>query len=189
MRRLLFPLLFAPLIAASAPATPQASPLDEALRQARAEQTSAEAETARLEKIAGEARGEAQRLRAQQAAAAEAIEAAEARITASDAQYRLAAAYVAAHRARIAAEQRPASSLLAGLAVMGQRPPLLTLADRGGVDEFVKVSVLLDSTLPVIRRRTRALSAQLAEGQRLEKVALAARAELVRSREALGERR
>ena len=29
--------------------------------------------------------------------------------------------------------------------------------------------MLLDSTLPVIRRRTRALSAQLAEGQRLEK--------------------
>ena len=189
MRRLSISLLFAPLIAASAPATPPASPLDDALRQARAEQASAEAETARLEKIAAEARGEAQRLRAQQAAAAEAIEAAEARITASDTEYRLAAAYVAAHRARIAEEQRPVSSLLAGLAVMGQRPPLLTLADRGGVDEFVKVSVLLDSTLPVIRRRTRALSAQLAEGQRLEKVALAARAELVRSREALGERR
>ena len=157
--------------------------------QARAEQAAAEAETARLEKIAGAARGEAGRLRAQQAAAAQAIEAAEARITAADAQFRLAAAYVAAHRARIAEEQRPVSSLLAGLAVMGQRPPLLTLADRGGVDEFVKVSVLLDSTLPVIRARTRALSAQLAEGQRLENVALAARAELVRSRQALAERR
>ena len=189
MKRLALPLLLAPLIAASAPAPPQAAPLDAALRGARAEQAAAEAETGRLEKIASAARDEAGRLRAQQAAAAQAIEAAEARITAADAQYRLAAAYVGAHRVRIAEEQRPVSLLLAGLAVMGQRPPLLTLADRGGVDEFVKVSVLLDSTLPVIRARTRALSAQLAEGQRLERATLGARAELLRSRQALAERR
>ena len=189
MRRFALPLLVAPLLAASAPALPQGRSLDDALRQARAEQASAEAETARLENVAEQARGEAQRLQAQQAAAVQAIEAAEARITASDAQYRLAAAYVAAHRARIGQEQRPVASLLAGLAVMGRRPPLLSLADRGGVDELVKVSVLLDSTLPVIRSRTRALSAQLADGPRHEADALRARAELVRSRQALADRR
>ena len=171
------------------PTRPEAQPLDAALRQARAEQASAQAETERLERVAAAARGEAQRLRAQQAAAVQAIEAAEARITAADAQYRLTAAYVAAHRMRIAEEQRPVASLLAGLAVMGQRPPLLALADRGGIDEFVKVSVLLDTTLPVIRGRTRALSAQLAEGQRLEAAALGARAEWVQSRHALADRR
>jgi septal ring factor EnvC (AmiA/AmiB activator) len=187
--RLAILLLIAPLLAASAASQPPAEPLDSALRQARAEQSAAEAETARLERIAAAARGEAERLHAQQAAALQAIEAAEARITAADTQYRLAAAYVAAHRDRIAEEQRPASSLLAGLVLMGRRPPLLTLADRGGVDEFVKVSVLLDSTLPVIRGRTRALSAQLAEGQRLQNSALAARGELVRSRQALAQRR
>ena len=182
-------LLLIPLLgAAPAPQSPTQS-LDAALRQARAEQASAEAETARLEKVAAKARGEAQRLRAQQAAAVQGIEAAEARITAADAQYRLAAAFVAAYRARIAEEQKPVSSLLAGLALMGQRPPLLTLADRGGADEFVKVSVLLDSTLPVIRNRTRALSAQLAEGQRLEQAALKARGELVDSRQELASRR
>ena len=189
MRKAALLLLFSPLLGASAAPLSATQSLDAALRQAQAEQASAEAETARLEKIAAGARDEAQRLRAQQAAVVQGIEAAEARITAADAQYRLAATYVAAHRARIAEEQKPVSSLLAGLALMGKRPPLLTVADRGSADEFVKVSVLLDSTLPVIRKRTQALSAQLAEGKRLEEAALKARGELVRSRQALGARR
>ena len=189
MRRFAVALLLTPLLAASAPAQPDTQPLDPALRQARAEQASAETETARLEKAAESARNEADRLRAQEAAAAQAIEAAEARITAADVQFRLAAADVAAQRARLAEQQRPVSSLLAGLGVMARRPPLLALADGGGSDDFVKVSVLLDSTLPVIRQRTRALSGQLNEAQRLEAAALAARAELVRSREQLTFRR
>jgi septal ring factor EnvC (AmiA/AmiB activator) len=189
MRKPALVLILIPLLGASpAPPSPAQS-LGAALRQAQAEQAAAETETARLERVAAAARDEAQRLRAQQAAAVQGIEAAEARITAADAQYRLAAAYVAAHRARIAEEQKPVSSLLAGLALMGQQPPLLTLADRGSADEFVKVSVLLDSTLPVIRSRTRALSAQLVEGRRLEEAALRARGELVRSRQELGARR
>jgi septal ring factor EnvC (AmiA/AmiB activator) len=189
--RLLAPMvLLMPLLAAaSAPALQQAQPIDTALKKARAEQASAEAEAARLEKAAYDARGEAERLRAEQAAAAQAIEAAEARITAADMQFRLAAAYVAANRTRLELEQRPVSALLAGLAVMAQRPPLLALADGGGTDDLVKVGVLLDSTLPVIQARTRALSAQLADGQRLEASALSARAELVSSRENLAARR
>ena len=182
-------LLLAPLVAASAPAQPQATPLEQQLQQARGEQAVAEAETARLEKAAAAARGEAQRLQAQQAAAAQAIEAAEARITAADAQFRLSAAEVAAERQRLAQEQQPVSSLLAGLTVMARRPPLLALADGGSTDDFVKVSVLLDSTLPAIRSRTRALSAQLAREQQLETAALSARAELVRSRQELASRR
>src|SRR4051812_25895372 len=177
------------LVAASAPALPRGQPIDSALKKAQAEQASAEAETARLEKAAAGARDEAERLRAEQAAAAQAIEAAEARITAADMQFRLASAYVAAHRARLEQEQRPVSALLAGLAVMAQRPPLLALADGGRTDDLVKVGVLLDSTLPAIRARTRALSDQLAQGQRLEESALSARAELVRSRENLAGRR
>jgi septal ring factor EnvC (AmiA/AmiB activator) len=159
------------------------------LQRAQAEQASAEAETARLEKLAAEARGEAERLNAEQAAAAQAIEAAEARITAADMRFRLAAADVAAHRMQLAEEQRPVSSLLAGLAVMARRPPLLAVADGGGTDDLVRVGVLLDSTLPVIRRRTRSLSAEISEGQRLEAAATYARADLVKSREQLIARR
>jgi septal ring factor EnvC (AmiA/AmiB activator) len=185
MRRFAIALLLTPLVVASAPAQPQPSPLQQALNQAQAEQAAAEAQTARLEKVAASARGEAQRLSAEQAAAAQAIEAAEARITAADMRFQIAAAYVAAHRQQLAEEQRPVSSLLAGLAVMARRPPLLALTDGGGTDDLVKVGVLLDSTLPVIRSRTRALSGQISEGQRLEGAAAYARADLVKSRQQL----
>lgn len=185
MRFIGLALLLTPLVAASAPAQPQRQPLEQKVRQAQAQQATAEAETARLEKIASRARDEAGRLRAEQAAAAQAIEASEARITAADAQFRLASAYVAAHRTRLAEEQRPVSSLLAGLAVMAQRPPLLALVDGGGTDELIKVGVLLDSTIPAIRSRTRALASQLSEDQRLETAALSARSELLQSRKEL----
>jgi septal ring factor EnvC (AmiA/AmiB activator) len=189
MRRASFALLLCPLLTASALAQSGGEPLDAALKQALAEQAAAQAETARLEKAASQARSEADRLHAEQAAAAQAIEAAEARINAANARLQLASAYIAAHRQQLATEQQPVASLLAGLATMGRRPPLLVLADRGGADELVEVRLLLDSTLPVIRSRTSRLSAQLAEGQRLQQAALSARAELARSRDNLVGRR
>ena len=169
-------------LAASAPAQRLGETLDFALQRARAEQSAAEAAAARLERIAAGQRDEASRLRVQQGAAAQAVQAAEARITVADTELRLASAHLAARRARLASEQRPIASLLAGLAVMGQRPPLVAIADRGSTDEFVRVAVLLDATLPVIRRRTAALSDQLREGERLQHAALAARSELIQSR-------
>jgi septal ring factor EnvC (AmiA/AmiB activator) len=190
MRPLAIALLLTPLLlAGSVRAQRGPAPLQQALQQARSEQAAADAETARLEKAAANARNEAERLKAEESAAAQAIEAAEARITAAEAEYRLAADTVASERARLAEEQRPASALLAGLAVMARRPPLLALADGGGTADLVKISVLLDSTLPVIRNRTRALSAELGQTQRVEASALAARAELLRSRQNLASRR
>jgi septal ring factor EnvC (AmiA/AmiB activator) len=177
------------LLAASAPARIQAEPLELALKRARFEQAAAEADTARLEKAAASARTEAERLAAREAAAAQGIEAAEARITAADMQFRLAAANVLANRERLAEEQRPISSLLAGLAVTAERPPIIALLDGRGSDELVKVSILLSSTLPVVRSRTRALSAELIRAQGLERSALLARAELVKSRQDLALRR
>jgi murein hydrolase activator len=177
------------LAAASSPVQPGGIPLDRQLKQARSEQAAAEKEAARLERSAMKARGEVERLRAEQAASAQNIDAAEARITAAAMQLRLASAYVAAHRRQLAGEQRPVSSLLAGLAVMGRRPPLLAIADQRSADELVKVRILLDSTLPVIRARTARLSAQLSEGKRLEQAAAGARAELIASRQTLLQRR
>lgn len=183
-------LLLSPLlVAASGPVLRDTQPLGQALKQAQAQQALADAETARLEKAASTARGEAERFSARQAAAAEAIEAAEAQITAADMNSRLANAYVASHQARLEEEQRPISSLLAGLAVMAERPPLLALADGGNTDDLVKVGVLLDSTLPVIRGRTRALSLELSQGKRLETAAKSARQELEHSRQELVARR
>jgi septal ring factor EnvC (AmiA/AmiB activator) len=117
------------------------------------------------------------------------MEAAEARITAADIRLRIASAFVVSHRQKLAEEQRPVASLLAGLAVMAQRPPLLAIADRGGADELVKVRLLLNSTLPVIRARTATLSTQLDEGKKLEAAAIAARAELEGSRKDLAAKR
>lgn len=188
MRAVLTLLLCLP-IAASALAEDAGSPLDAALRQARSEQAAAEKQAARLEAAASKAQNDAERLRARQQAAAQQIEAAEARITAEEAQLRLASAYVAQSQRRLAEEQRPVASLLAGLAVMGRRPPLLALADQGSTDELVKVRILLDSTLPAIRSRTSQLSAELAEAERLRKSALGARADLLRGRQELGARR
>ena len=68
---------------------------------------------------------------------------------------------------------------------MARRPPLLALADRGSTDELVEVRILLDSTLPVIRSRTSRLSAELAEGQRFQQAAIAARTGLAQSRQEL----
>jgi septal ring factor EnvC (AmiA/AmiB activator) len=190
MRRYWPVLLCLPLLAAaSAPVQPPAVPLDQELRRAQAEQAAAEAQAARLEQSAANARTAAGRLRAQQAAAARSIEAAEARITAADAQLRLVAATLAARRARLAREQQPLAALLAGLAVMGQRPPLIAIADQGSIDEFVRVRVLLDSTLPLIRRRTAGLSGDLRDAERLQKAAAQARIESISSRQDLSARR
>ncbi|HKX90944.1 MAG TPA: peptidoglycan DD-metalloendopeptidase family protein [Sphingomicrobium sp.] len=176
-------LLLAPaLLAASAPVPVPGEPLDSALQRARAEQRAATAEAERLEKIAAAARNEAAQLQAQQAAATSAIEAAEARITAADAQLRLVSAAADQRRERLRREQGPIAALLSGLVMMARRPPLLAIADQGGTDDLVKVRILLDSTMPVIRRRTASLSAELAESERTETVAAAARDELVRSR-------
>ena len=183
MHRFAPALLAAPLLlAASAPVPVQSNPLDDSVRAARAEQASAEAEAARLEKVADSAQGQAARLHAQQAAAAQGIEAAEARISAADAELRTLSATLASSRADLQRQQLPIASLLAGLAMMGRRPPLLAIASEGSTDDFVKVRLLLDSTLPVIRQRTAALSGELAEGQKLELAAVAARQELIHSR-------
>lgn len=180
--RVLLPLILgAPvLLAASAPAA--APPIGEALRAAQAEARAAEAEQLRLERAAAAARGEAERLRAEQTAAAQAIVAAEARISAAETGHRLALAQLGAVRARLERQQRPVASLLGGLAMMARRPPLLALADDSSSDEMVRVRLLLDSTLPVIRARTAALSAELERLQRLERRSSAARAQLDLSR-------
>lgn len=177
------------LLAASAPVQSEAETVDQALKRARAEAQVADARVMLLEQAAGRARGEAAKLRAQQAAAAEAISAAESRISAADAERRIIAARLAARRQHLQEQQRPVASLLAGLAMMARRPPLLALASDSSMEEFVRVRLLLDASLPVIRKRTAALSAELAEGQRLERAALASRQTSARSRDELAARR
>ncbi|MEO5972017.1 MAG: metalloendopeptidase, partial [Sphingomicrobium sp.] len=179
----------AALPAASAPRAAEGEPLDVSLKRARAEAAAADAAAGRFEAAAAKARGEAAKLRARQSAAAEGIDAAEARISAADVELRMVSATLEARRQRLARQQAPASGLLAGLATMAQRPPLIAILDRGTAQEFVRVKLLLDSTLLVIRARTAALTAEIGRGRRLERAATAAKAALVEGRDELGRKR
>jgi septal ring factor EnvC (AmiA/AmiB activator) len=187
--KLLAAALLTALAGASAMGQVPGQPLEAEFQRARLEQRAAEAQEAKLDQAAQAARSDADRFRSEQLAAAQAIEAAEARITTAETAFRLATAYIAAHRQRLAVEQQPVSALLAGLALMADRPPLLALADPNGSDSLVRVRILLGATLPAIRSRTAALSHQLAEGERLQHTALEARSELTRSREQLATRK
>lgn len=185
VRAALILLLVSASVATSAPVTPAADPLDAALAQARAEAIAANREARRLAGLAGKQRDAASKLRAQQEAAALAIAAAEAEISAADAEARLLSVRLARQRDLLRRRQAPASALLGGLAMMAQRPPLLALAERGGTEEFVRVRLLLDSTMPVIRKRTEALSQQLARGRSLEARLVAARQATIARRQDL----
>jgi len=177
------------LIAASGPVQPDGEPLDVAARRAQAEAQAADAEAAKLQKAADAAKDEAAKLRARQAAAAQEISAAEARISAADANSRIVAAQLAQRRSRLEREQAPAGSLLAGLALMSERPPLLAILDEGSTEQFVRVRLLLDSTLPAIRARTAALRAELDQGRALQQRADLARRDLIASRDTLTRRK
>lgn len=190
MRRLM-PLIAAlPLLvaAASAPVANEAVPVDTELAQARKEAKAAEADVQRFEQAAAKARDTQAKLAAERQAAASAIAASEAQITAADAQVRLTEALVADRRQRLAERQAPAASLIAGIVSMGRRPPLLSFADSSSLGEFVRVRALLDTTMPLIRQRSAALSAELERGRRLQASAATARRQLASAQSELKQR-
>jgi septal ring factor EnvC (AmiA/AmiB activator) len=176
------------LAAASVPVGEDRELVDVEIKRAQTEAKAAEAEVKRLEQAAGQARDEAARLAAEQQAAAAAITESEAKISAADGRARLAEALVADREARLARRQAPVAALLAGIVSMGRRPPLLGMADARSIDEFVRVRALLDTTLPVIRARSAALSGELAESRRLRASAIEARQALAAARKQLEQR-
>src|SRR5512139_954314 len=177
------------LIGASGPIQPTSEPLELSAKRAVAEARVADDQVVKLQKAADQARTEAERIGARRAAAAQAISAAEARISAADANARVIAAEIQLRRGRLRREAAPATALLGGLAVMAERPPLLAILDQGSTQEFIRVRLLLDSTLPVIRARTATLRAELDRGRQLQQRAELARADLVRSRNTLDTRK
>jgi len=176
------------LAAASAPVVLPVEPVDAELARARAEASVAAKRLATLEAQAANAGNEAARLKAERAAAAAAIEDSEARISSADAALRLARARVALGEQRLAKKRAPLAALLAGLATMGRQPPLLSLADGGSLDEMVRVRALLDTTMPLIERRSAALGAELGARRRLAAAADAARTDLTKGRDQLARR-
>lgn len=176
------------LAAASALVAPEAVPIDVTLQQAQAELRAAETDLGRLEKAAKSAEDEVARLATERQAAAAAITASEARISAADAEAKLANALVADRAARLARRQAPVAALLTGIISMGRRPPLMSIADSSSLDELVRLRLLLNTTLPVIRARSAGLSAELAESRRLQASAARARDALADARKQLQDR-
>ena len=190
MRRLaLFCLILAGLGGGIAIAQDRRAGESGALAAAQSEAREAIARSRRLEQEASAATSEAARARAEAEALAARIQAAEADITAAEARLRIVEALAAEQRARLAERQRPVVRLGAALQTMARRPPALALVQPGSLDDVVRVRSLLASTLPVIRARTSALRAEVAQGARLRTEAAQAHQALVGSREELQRRR
>lgn len=142
-----------------------------------------------LERQAADATNEAVRARAAAGMLAARIENSEADITAGETRVRIIEAQRIRQRARLAERQGPVIRLTAALQTMARRPTGLALVQPGSVDDVVHVRALLASTLPVIRARTAALSADVRRGAELRVQADRAVAALVAGREELRRRR
>ncbi|MEO7601880.1 MAG: peptidoglycan DD-metalloendopeptidase family protein [Sphingomicrobium sp.] len=177
------------LLGAPAPSPIIDDPLPPTVKQAAADYAAARARADKFQDAADRAVGALERLRAEQRAAASDLESAEARITLADVRLQQTGTAARKQRAALAEAQRPAASLLAGMAIMSERPPLLALMDEGSVDALVRTRVLMDSTLPVIRARSGAFAARLAKAAQAVGRARSARSELEASRAALSNKR
>lgn len=175
MRRIIALSIALTLTAAAAASAP--SPQTELLR-AKAEARAAEARVRELESRAGRFTTRINRARAAQAVAIARIAAAEAGISAAEARVRIVEAQRSAQRRRLAAEEAPAATLIAGLQTLARRPPALALVQRGTLDDLVHTRALLASTMPAIARRTEGLRAELAIANRIERQASRAAASL-----------
>ena len=156
---------------------------DAALAGARADRLLAAAAAART--AAERAAAEEQGLAARVIASVAELEAAEARVA-------IVARLLAEQRARLAQAQAPVAKLLAGLQALATRPAIVAAAQPGSVEDLVRLRAVLGGTLPVVRARTAAVRAALAETRRLANASTLAarglrdgRAKLERDRTAL----
>jgi septal ring factor EnvC (AmiA/AmiB activator) len=177
----LFPL--AALLAAGAGAvqfSPDADPAAtrEELRQALADGRMAEARSRILEAQAARAVEAADKTARQAAALAARIQQAEAGIAAAQARISLIDRERQALREQLGAEQRPVVRLTAALQQFSRRPVALSVLRPGSVREMVYTRALLASAVPVVRKRTSHLRAQLARGRELRRQAALALAGL-----------
>jgi septal ring factor EnvC (AmiA/AmiB activator) len=192
MRRfaaLLMLLLAGPAATASiTPGDLAADPLQVQLREAQAQAAQADARQRRIEQAAASARDQAAKLRLEQLAAAERIAAQEARISSADAEATLLARALFVQRQRLAKERAPVSSLLAGLALSGRRPPLALIAGDASVHELIKLKLLVRAIAPAIEARTAALSRELGRAEAMQAAASKARADAASGRRLLQQR-
>ena len=141
------------------------------LIEARREASAAVERSQRYEAAAARARGKADETRARAVSLAARIQASEAGIVASQANIAVIERLRRQQRAALAVRQRPIMRLLAALQTMARRPSALALFQPGSLVDTIHTRLLLESTIPVIRRESAALRAEIARGDRLRREA------------------
>lgn len=186
------PLVVLPAIAVLAqPEAPFERPEDTraALAQAQRDAAAAEKRSLRLEQEARSATEAAEKTAREAAALAARIQQAEAGITAAQARLALIDGQRRALEQRLAERREPLLRLTAALQKLARRPVALSALRPGSLRQTVYLSALLETTLPEVRRRTAAVRAEIARGERLEREARQALAALEASERALAQRR
>ncbi|WP_236549419.1 murein hydrolase activator EnvC [Novosphingobium sp. TCA1] len=145
---------------------------------ARRESDAARRRAEKLEQKARQVSEQAERTARETAAVAARIQETEAAIAAQRAQVRLIALQRVDLRERLAEKQAPLARLTGSLQRLSRRPPLLAVLRPGSVRDAVYLRALMDTMLPEVERRTRALRAEIERGRALEQQARAAGHEL-----------
>ncbi|PTQ62590.1 septal ring factor EnvC (AmiA/AmiB activator) [Sphingomonas aurantiaca] len=137
----------------------------------------AAARAAKLAAAAAQERNAADKARREEQALAARVTAAEANLATASARVTLVERLLSDQSARLGRAQTPVARLLAALESLARRPTIAAVAQPGSVADLVHVRAVLGSALPVVRQRTEAVRAELAETRRLQaSAALAAEA-------------
>ncbi len=160
-----------------------------ALKDAKAQASSARNRSRQLERQAAQASAEADRLNARAAALAARVQESEADLRAGRARVAIISRMIADQQARLATQQEPLVRLVAALQSFARRPPVLALLAPGSLSDTVHVRAAFSRMLPVIEARTAALRQELSRTRRLRALADQANRALAGSRQRLAEQR
>lgn len=161
----------------------------QALATARRQATAAAARAEQLEALAARAVAAADRTARESAAVAARIQQAEAELAAHRARIRLIERQQAILKARLAERQRPVVRLTAALQRLSRRPVAFALLRPGSVQDAVHMRALLQTLIPEVERRSKALRAEIARVRALEQQGRAAGRDLAATSKQLAGRR
>lgn len=178
----------------SVSAQPQPAPetLDDARRalaEAQAQGDAAKTRAEGLEATAATAKEAADRTAQEAAALAARVQQSEAAIAANQAKIRLIENQRATLRTRLAQRQQPLAQLTAALQRFSRRPAVLSLLRPGTLQDAIYLRATLETMIPEVERRTRAVRSEIARGRALQQQAEQVAVSLRASQAQLAERR
>lgn len=143
----------------------------QALRDARAERTAAEARVRLLEAQANDARGAAERSARALAALRGQVTASESDIRATEVRLALVRGLQRERASRLGDQRQPVVQLMAALEARRRRPAILALLEPGSLDDLIHTRAVLATITPVVQARTAALKTDLDEARALDATA------------------